>query len=164
MKSDEVTTEVYLTHHCTVQTFFTCCRMTILLHVLSHSSMHALLGTDFINTLTHAHTQTWALIFNVIASSVDAVSVVGSCASNPSAKKSVSSIWSQSCQVWTVLWMLQHLPSVAFEPLFSHLRCADCYVVMKVDGRRLNHPCIFLQTFSLSPVCCSKELHWFSHP
>lgn len=87
VKSGEVTTVFYLTHHCTLQTSFTCCSMTIPPHVLSPSSMHVMLGTDFINTLTQ--TQTWTLIFIVIASFVDAMSMVENCASNPLAQKSV---------------------------------------------------------------------------
>jgi hypothetical protein len=69
----------------------------------------------------------------VIATSVDALSVVESSASGSLAKKSMSSIWSQSCQVWTVLCLLQNLPSVAIEPLFGRLGCADCYIVMEGD-------------------------------
>lgn len=29
--------------------------------------------------------------------------------------------------------MLQHLPSVVVEPLFGHLGCVDCCIVMKGD-------------------------------
>jgi len=159
VKPGEVTTILYLTLHCIVQTVFTCCNMTIPPPVLSPRSMHVMRGTDCINTLTHTHTRTWTLIFNVVATSVDALSMVESCASNPLAKKSLSSVCSQSCQVWTVLCLLQHLPSVAVELLFGHLGCVDCYIVMKGDTIWLSHPCIILQTFLLSPVCCSKELH-----
>jgi len=56
VKPGEVTTILYLTLHCIVQTFFTCCSMTIPPPVLSPSSMHVMLGTDCINALTHTHT------------------------------------------------------------------------------------------------------------
>lgn len=89
----------------------------------------------------------------MIATSVDTLPVVESYVSDPLAKKSLSSIGSQSCQVWTLLWILQHLPSVAVEPLFGHLGCADCLVVMEGDYI-LVEPSLHLSSdiFALSSV------------
>jgi hypothetical protein len=61
-------------------------------------------------------------------------------------------IW--RCWVWTVWWMLQHFPSLLFEPLCGHPDCVECHIVMEDDNTAAE------QHLSVCPACCSIERHW----
>ena len=56
----------------------------------------------------------------------------------------------QRCQIWTVWWMLQHLPSIPLIPLFGHPACTRCRFSRRMTTPNLNWPTLFLRTSCLT--------------